>query len=259
MTSIQALADFLAGLLTIDRYPPDEQGGIFKVGNRPIERLGLALEPFPEIDSWVKTNQIDILWLHRPWRLPPDALPGDVGILYHHLPFDEHLTMGYNSPLAEVFELKNLETLGVKQSQLPDGTLLPKRPIGMVANAPTMPFATWQERMQAEFGGFDQAVAGQTAPIERIAVVGAMNDALIREAAERGATLYLTGQYRPSANEAVRETGMNVIAVGHRRSEEWGLRALGKILKLYVPRIEIRGWVSALPTGFQPGKNAKIP
>ncbi|GAB3261339.1 hypothetical protein GCM10027347_26310 [Larkinella harenae] len=58
-----------------------------------------------------------------------------------------------------------------------------------------------------------------------------MNDDLIREAAGRGGELFITGQYREGAQKAVSETGIAVIAVGHRRSEEWGMRALATVLQ----------------------------
>ena len=57
-----------------------------------------------------------------------------------------------------------------------------------------------------------------------------MNPALVQEAHERGVGLYLTGEYRKGTQAAVDETGMSVIAIGHRRTEEWGLRALGTLL-----------------------------
>ncbi len=225
------IARFLAEKLTTNRYSANEQGGIFKPSNRPVQRLGLALEPFPDIGNWVKTSQFDALWLHRPWQLPPDALPNNIGILYHHLPFDEHLTMGYSPAMAEALDLQNLQEIGYKQSLNPDGTVLAKRPIGMLAEAPTQSFEQWQTRIVNTFGGYEDAVPNCSQLIDNVAVIGAMNESLVREAAERGATLCLTGQYRPSTKKAVQETGMAIIAVGHRRSEEWGLRALKHLLE----------------------------
>jgi putative NIF3 family GTP cyclohydrolase 1 type 2 len=58
-----------------------------------------------------------------------------------------------------------------------------------------------------------------------------MTDALIREAAVRGVDLYITGQLRQPAAAAVEETGIRVIVVGHRRSEDWGLRSLAGVLR----------------------------
>lgn len=231
LLSLTDIARFLAEKLTTNRYISDEQGGIYKPSNRPVQRLGLALEPFPDIGNWAQTNQLDALWLHRPWRLPPDALPNGVGVLYHHLPFDEHLTMGYSPTMAEALGLQNLLEIGYKQSLNPDGTLLAQRPIGMLGQAPAQSFAEWQMIITNTFGGFDEALSGRTELTDRVAVVGAMNELLVREAAEGGATLYLTGQYRPSAKKAVQETGIAVIAVGHLRSEQWGLAALEQILR----------------------------
>jgi len=63
-----------------------------------------------------------------------------------------------------------------------------------------------------------------------VAVVAAMTDPLVREAA-RGAEVYVMGHFRQPAKEAVLNTGIGVIVVGHRRSEEWGLRALAGVLR----------------------------
>jgi putative NIF3 family GTP cyclohydrolase 1 type 2 len=230
MTTLQALADFLADQFITDRYPPHEQGGIYHPSDRTVTRLGLALEPFPGIGDWVRKNQFDALWLHRPWQLLTDALPPDIDILYHHLPFDEYLTMGYSLVMAQALDLKIVEPLGFKQGVHPDGRPLPKRPIGMIAETTEPDFHQWQQRIQTVFGGYDEALPGSTESIERVAVVGAMNENLVREAADRGVSLYLTGQDRPSARKAVQEMGMSVIAVGHRRSEEWGLRALEQLM-----------------------------
>ncbi len=225
------VVDFLANEFTVDRYPDGEQGGIFHPSGHPVRRLGLALEPFPEWVSWVHENQFDAIWLHRPWQLDLTTLPPDVGVIYNHLPFDEHLTMGYNVRLAAQFGVHDsLEPLGFKQAIRETGEPLPQRPIGMLFDANAQDASEWIRRTEQLFGGCDRVEPGRKTTVGRVAVVGAMNDALIREAAGRGAGLYLTGQYRPSAQEAVDETGIAVVAVGHRRSEEWGLRALAELL-----------------------------
>lgn len=230
--SISDIANFLANEFTIDRYPDSEQGGVFHSSGRPVRRLGLALEPFPELVSWVVNNRFDAIWLHRPWQLDLSTLPTDVGVIYNHLPFDEHLTMGYNYRLAVQFGADEpLETLGFKQAACETGELLPQRPIGMLFDTKPQDMQAWIGQIASLFGGYDRVEAGGQTPVGRVAVVGAMNDALIWEAAERGAGLYLTGQYRSSAQEAVSETGIAVIAVGHRRSEEWGLQVLADVLR----------------------------
>lgn len=225
------IADFLRSVLFSDRYPTSEQG-IYQPSSRPIQRLGVALEPFSDLTRWIIDNQLDALWLHRPWQLDRNALPPQVGVLYHHLPFDETLTIGYNDRLAELLNaLAPLEPLGYKQTIDETGNELPPRPIGMLLPIPEREFDAYLYKISDAFGGYDRAEAGQQTIVGRAAVVGAMTDALVQEAAEQGATLYLTGQYRKPAQEAVDQTGMAVIAVGHRRSEEWGMRALAELLR----------------------------
>ncbi|MFD2935956.1 Nif3-like dinuclear metal center hexameric protein [Spirosoma flavum] len=228
--------DYLQNELAASRYPDAEKGGIYYPSKRPIRRLGLALEPFPKLSDWVNETQVDALWLHRPWQLDLANLPPDIGILSHHLPFDETLTMGNNTQLAKrIGATGALEPLGYKQDTTEDGTLLPERPIGMLIDVVEQEFDYWLTTVKGIFGGYDRAEAGSGAAgwqttSSRIAVVGAMTDALVREAAERGAHLYLTGSYRKPGQQAVDETGIAVIAVGHRRSEVWGLRALADLL-----------------------------
>lgn len=234
------IADFLQSEFAVDRYPESERGGIYQPTERTVRRLGLALEPLPELAAWVAANQLDTLWLHRPWQLDPTTMPPGVGVIYNHLPFDEHLTMGYNIRLAtQLGAVSPPEPLGSKQATRETGELLPQRPIGMVFDADGQPIREWLRQLSTLFGGRDRVETGRQTAVGRIAVVGAMNDALIREAASRGAGLYLTGQYRPSAREAVAETGIAVVAVGHRRSEEWGLRALVGVLRKRWPGLEV--------------------
>jgi putative NIF3 family GTP cyclohydrolase 1 type 2 len=233
--SVDDIARWLRTRLTTERYAPDEQGGVYRSSKRIVTRLGIVLEPFSGIGDWVRKNEIDAIWIHRPWRLQPNALPADVGVLFNHLPFDEHFTISYSPVIAQALELDNLEEIGYKQADNPNGEPLPQRAIGMIADTTqTLSLADWKQRIKDVFGGYDSVVGEESTVASRVAVVGAMNESLIREAAERGATLYLTGQHRPSADKAVLETGIAVIAIGHRRSEEWGLQALGYELQALV-------------------------
>ncbi|WP_461126007.1 Nif3-like dinuclear metal center hexameric protein [Spirosoma aerophilum] len=233
---IEDIARFLAEELAIHRYPADEQGGVYHPSDQPVRRLGLALEPFPGLAKWVTEMDLDALWLHRPWQLDLTHLPTDVGVLSHHLPFDETLTVGYNQRLSHQLKaLSEPEPLGYKQEMGKDKQPITQRPLGMLIDVAEQEFDHWLAQVKELFGGYDRAEAGHGSSgwlpaNSRIAVVGAMTDALIREAVERGAHLYLTGAYRKPAQQAVDETGIAVISIGHRRCEEWGLLALADLL-----------------------------
>ena len=92
------------------------------------------------------------------------------------------------------------------------------------------PSDLWPDLVGEVGGGHDRAEPGKVRTHARVAIVGVINPALIREVHGRGVSLYLTGQYRKETQKAVYETGMAVIAIGHYRAEAWGLRALGTLL-----------------------------
>ena len=197
-------------------------------GRADVHRLGLALEPWPDLTRWTADEHLDALFLHRPWSLTDlqreTLRDAGIGVLAYHLAFDERLTTGFNPALASACGWGEPEILGHKAG----------RPLGMVCALPeAAPFDAVAARLRAEFAGLEHVAApsaGDGTVVTRVAVVGAMTDALVREAHARGVGMYVTGQWRQPAASAVRETGLGVVALGHRLSEVWGLRALARLL-----------------------------
>jgi len=228
MIGLNDIAQFLNYFFAVHSYGEDENG-VYLPSTRPIARFGLALEPWAGLTQWASAEQLDALFLHRPWQLQSGQLAEDIGVLAYHLAFDENLTLGFNSRLATVLGMSNLEVLGEKQG----------RSLGMIGNIPTQDFTSFCRYLDDVFCGYDEAIGDDTREILRVGVVGAMNDALVREAADRDVDVYITGQMRLPAQAAVLETGIGIVAVGHRRSEEWGLRALAGVLRDRWSRLEV--------------------
>ncbi|MBV8883288.1 MAG: Nif3-like dinuclear metal center hexameric protein [Chroococcidiopsidaceae cyanobacterium CP_BM_RX_35] len=222
------IAQFLDQFFAIHRYS-EEPGGVYWSSTRPIRRFGVALEPWSQLADWAIAERLDGLFLHRPWKLQSNQLPPDIGVVAYHLPFDERLTLGFNPRLADVLGMSELEILGEKAG----------RAIGMIGEIPTQSFADYCCYLNEVFGGQDAAHAGGQNEIKRLAVVGAMTDALIRGAALRGADIYITGQLRQPALAVVLETGISVVEIGHRRCEEWGLRVLAGVLRERWAQLEV--------------------
>lgn len=220
MPTAAGLAAFIARLTGAHRFA-DEPPMLLVPSAREVRRVGLALEPRAGI-----AERVDALFLHRPWGVEALGMAADVGVLACHLPFDERLTLGYNPELADALGVAEIEVLGTKQG----------RPLGMIGGF-TGGAAELVARIEAEFGGVEAVEEGSGAAPGRVAVMGAMTDALVREAAERGAGAYVTGQMRVPARRAVAETGMAVVAVGHRRSEVWGLGLLARLLRAEWPEL----------------------
>ena len=218
---LEDIAEFLNQFFAVERYSQEERGGVYLPSTRPVKRLGLLLEPSAQLQKWVRTQNLDALFLHRPWKLEPEQLAPNIGVISYHLPFDERLTFSFNSRLAEVLGMSGLQVLGEK-----DG-----RAIGMIGEVPTQSFAHLCNCVNQIFGGYEQVGAAEPTKVTRIAVVGAMTDLLVREAATRGANVYITGQLRQPAEQALLETQIAAVAVGHRRGEVWGLRSLAGVLR----------------------------
>ncbi|BAZ17852.1 hypothetical protein NIES4071_97320 [Calothrix sp. NIES-4071] len=218
---LDAIEQFLDTFFKVERYNEDEQGGIYLPSARSIQRLGLALEPGDGFYEWVEAHNFDALFLHRPWKLELERLPPDVGVISYHLPFDECLTLGFNPRLADVIGMRNLELFGEKQS----------RPIGMIGQVPNQDFTGLCNCIDEIFNGYEQIRAANQSEVLKVAVVGAMTDLLVREAASRGVNVYITGQLRQPAAQAILDTQMSVVTVGHYRCELWGLHTLASILQ----------------------------
>ncbi len=236
LLSLQAVLDDL--LSASVHAATGDQNGAFLPSDRPIARLGLALEPFPDLAAWVAAERLDALFLHRPWGLTDaqrrDLLTNQVGVLAYHLAFDERLTTGFNPVLAAACGWHPPVLLGEKAG----------RPLGMTCALPhPTPFDELAAQLAREFGGPLELRRPRRLrpkdgicdhfPVEKVAVVGAMTDALVRAACDAGADVYVTGQFRQPARRAVEETGLGVVVLGHHRSEVWGLRALARLLRTH--------------------------
>jgi putative NIF3 family GTP cyclohydrolase 1 type 2 len=229
MPSLEDLAVYLRELLKPGQVT-DDLTGIYVPSVRAVVRLGLALEPSATLAEWVCQNGIDAMFLHRPQRLTRYPLPPDVGVLASHLAFDLRLTVGYNPYLAATLEMHDLALL-----HRPDGVA-----IGMVGTVDALPWADWRARIATEFQGI---AAGVIVPqrhwINRVAVAGAMTEALVWAAVDAGADVYVTGEILQLARAAVDQSGIGVIAVGHERVECWGLRCLARLLKQHFSGLQV--------------------
>jgi putative NIF3 family GTP cyclohydrolase 1 type 2 len=226
--SLTALADYLNSYLDSAAIPND-QNGIYRPSQRPIQRIGLAIEPWTGITAWVQQEHLDALFLHRPWKLDMQVLPEEIGILAYHLAFDLKLTFGLNYRLADVLQMTNLTPFAFK-----DGL-----PLGMIANITSMPMNTFVEHLGETFGVVPTIERYYRETVDRVALVGAMTDTLIREADKQGVDLYITGQFRQPARRAVDETSMTVAVVGHAVGELWGIRTLASVLRERYAELEV--------------------
>ena len=225
--TVRQIADALAPDLDRARYHREgDPAGVWLDSPRPVRRLGLALEagraPYP----WAET--VDAVLLHRPFGLWPARLPDGLGVLAVHRVLDDRFALGPNGRAAEA--------LGAAADAEPlfrDG-----RDVGRVGRWAPVPLAEAERRVRSEWGGTEAAVGEGPREVGAVAFVGAMTAGLVEAAAERGVGLYVTGQLRKPGVAAVERHGVRVLAVGQDRSEAWGLRQIGALVRAAFPAVE---------------------
>ena len=220
MISPNNLANFLDQYLETAKYP-DELPLVRRQFPHSVRRLGLALEAWPGLADWAKAEKLDAIFLHRALRLDFETLPEDVGVLASHLPFEGKLALGFNPRLTAMLGMTQLESLGSRKG----------RTLGMLGAVPPQTVAAFYQSVSETFGGRDEARTCERNEVTKVAVVGAMTAELMHEASERGAEVYVTGQMRKPAKEAIVDTGLGLVIVGHLRSEQWALTALANVLR----------------------------
>jgi putative NIF3 family GTP cyclohydrolase 1 type 2 len=156
------------------------------------------------------------MWLHRVYQV--GGRWAGRAVLNSHDGFDAHLTTGWNLALAQELGWQELDRVNLGRARL-----LLARP----------PEASWGELLGTftrTFGGVERVLTPATLDRPVVALANAMRPELLTEAYERGATTYVTGQFRPGARDRADVLGVGVVALGHRRSELWGLARLAREL-----------------------------
>ena len=104
-------------------------------------------------------------------------------MLAAHKAFDRKLGIGQSRASAEALGLSGLQACGWKKGA----------PLGWVGAAP-LPFPAFVRRVLHVFGGVEAAHPPLRRRVGRVAVVGAMREALVEEACAASAAVYVTGQ-----------------------------------------------------------------
>jgi putative NIF3 family GTP cyclohydrolase 1 type 2 len=214
--------------------------GVYSLIGYPLDETTVgSTTPFPRIHPRPPRT---LCFLHRPFTLDRRSVRKGTLVLSSHTSFDEVLTVGWNTALAERLGMAIEDSLCV-QGYKGD----PERRIGIVGQIP-MPLGSLVDCIQKEFGASELAHEGLSKEIGIIAIMNAFNAEEVHRVLEmaRGRgwiapdedgrhMLYLTGQPRASGLEAARALEMSVACVGHRQAEDWGIRFLADQLRKTYP------------------------
>jgi len=210
------LADIFDKTLEADRVP--EVGGIVQTGTSDcVKKLGLALDWDSGTAAWAEAEKLDAVWLHR---LPQGGatFPDHLTVICHHASFDRRFGLAANSTLhgelgAETFNmLSDRPGLSIVRLGLP---------ILQTDLADTL---------RGRFGGIERTY-GYGTRLTILALADSMHAELLQAASSAGAEIYISGQWRPSAEAAAEELGLSVITIGHGPIERRGLHDMAALVQ----------------------------
>ncbi|MDT0631353.1 Nif3-like dinuclear metal center hexameric protein [Rubrivirga sp. S365] len=233
--TVAQIAASLAAKTDADRlFREGDPVGVWLDSPRPVRRLGLRLEAGRAPYAWA--DGLDAVLLHRPFGLWPARLPDGLGVLAYHRALDERFAVGHNPALAR--------ELGLEPEAEP--LMRGGNVVGLVGALPApLTAADVLGRVADVLGGVEEtagaggADAGGAVEVSRVALVGAMTEALVEAAAERGVGVYVTGQVRRPGVAPAEAAGVLVAAVGQERAERWGLRHLGRLVAARWPDVDV--------------------
>lgn len=169
-------------------------------------------------------------------------------VLASHTSFDESLTVGWNIALAGALGV-DVRVSECVQGYKGDAD----RKIGIVG--PVGAGAGALEDVLREQFGEVEVRAGEAREVRVVAIMNAFTpgeiERVMEVAVRRGwiasreeeggnQLLYLTGQPRESGMKAAEEFGIQVVCVGHRKAEDWGIRYMATRLREHFPGVDVK-------------------
>ncbi|KAI8937773.1 hypothetical protein NX059_005472 [Plenodomus lindquistii] len=218
--------------------------GVYSLIGQPFDETATDItRPSPQIPPRLPRT---VCFLHRPFELDRRRIRSGTLVLSSHTSFDEVLTVGWNTVLAERLGLRVAEASCI-QGYKGD----PERKIGITGEI-CLPRSRLLHQIQEEFGGVEFALEGLSDETHVIAIMNAFNEQevhrVLEDARARGWVppeengrhiLYITGQPRVAGLETARAIGMSVACVGHRQAEDWGIRFIAAQLRVAFPTIRV--------------------
>lgn len=147
-------------------------------------------------------------------------LANDINLLAYHLPLDCHAELGNNVQLAKVLDFRPVDRFGENELGWLGKAINPE--IITVAD-----LARWIEIK------LDRKPLLIGDPMQKVDTIGWCSGAaqdLLPEAAQAGATTYLSGEISERTVHEAREYGITYLACGHHATEKFGIQALGNLL-----------------------------
>jgi dinuclear metal center YbgI/SA1388 family protein len=234
MATREEICAFLDDLLHIRGMEDSSRNGLQVQGADEVTRVGLATDAALATYRKAAEAGCQLLFVHHGliWgglesitgRVHDHVrflIRNDLSLYAAHLPLDAHPQLGNNARLADVCGLGDRQPFGDYHGNA----------LGFSGRLPVpVSLDELAARFAAEIGGEPRSLPFGPPRITTLAVVSGGGSGDLPRAIEAGLHCFVTGEGRHENHHLALEAGINVLYLGHYRSETVGVRAVGEAL-----------------------------
>ncbi len=237
MVQLSDIVQFLDDYLQISKIADDSLNGLQVEGAHEVKKVALGVDASMELFEKAQSSGANLVIVHHGlfWK-GKDCLPvgmmakrlkyllsQGVSLYAAHLPLDMHKDVGNNAQIAAKLGLKKTRPFA-KDSW---GNLA-----GIIGELDKdASVESCISKIESAIGAISRKDLFGRKNIKRIAIVSGGGIPWIKDAAEEGADLFLTGETRHNSAPDAKELNINTIYAGHYITETFGVVALGKALE----------------------------
>lgn len=144
----------------------------------------------------------------------------DINLLVYHLPLDMHPDFGNNAQLGEKLGLISVGRFGEHDLGW----------LGTLSDQRVVTAGQLADHVEKVLGRKPLLVGDPFLPLDMIGWCSGAAQDMIADAADAGASIYLSGEISEQTVHEARENGIAYLACGHHATERYGIQALGNLL-----------------------------
>lgn len=234
--NLHELTGFIDDYLDIDAIEDSCPKGLQVEGSLGVTKIVSGVSACVELFNEAKQRGANAIIVHHGmfWDSDPKVVRGslkerlkilldnDISLLGYHLALDRHPEVGNNIQIAERLDLIEPEPFADYNGKTISYIAKTKDPV---------PIASFIEMVKDRINPDLSHHPFGPDEINRVAIVSGGAPRYAREAIDRGADLFLSGEETESIYHLSKEEGIHFVAAGHHATERFGVIALGELLE----------------------------
>ncbi len=234
--NLHELTDFIDEYLDIGAIEDSSPKGLQVEGALGVTKIVSGVSACVELFKEAVARDANAIIVHHGmfWDSDPRVVRGsvkdrlkilldnDISLLGYHLSLDRHPEVGNNIQIVKLLNLVDPEPFGDYHGKTISYMAKTRNPASVASFIETV-----KERINPHL----RHHAFGPGEIKTVAICSGGAPELVREAVERKADLFLTGEESEWIYHLSKEEGLHYVAAGHHATERFGVMALGELLE----------------------------